>query len=62
MYKHCKTIRCEHLKDNKCSFGELCVFTTNEIMQKQEIKCLNFWIVAEIVLFIGLLAIAIFKK
>ena len=62
MYKPCKKIRCEHLKNDKCSFGELCVFTTNEIIKKQEIKCLNFWIKAEIVLFIGLLAIAIFKK
>ena len=62
MYKTCKSIRCEHLKNEKCSFGDLCIFTTNEIMHKQEIKCLNFWIKAEIVLFIGLLAIAIFKK
>ena len=62
MYKTCKTIRCEHLQDNKCSFGELCVFTTNEIMQKQEIKCLNFWITIETIMFVVFLAIAIFKK
>ena len=62
MYKPCKKIRCEYLQNNKCSFEELCVFTTDEIIQKQKIKCLNFWIKAEIVLFIGLLVIAIFKK
>ena len=62
MYKKCKSIRCEHLQDNKCSFGELCVFTTDEIMQKKEIKSLNFWIKVIITMFFILLAIAIFKK
>lgn len=62
MYKTCKAIRCEHLQDDKCSFGELCVFTTDEIMQKKEIRDLNFWIKAVITIFLGFLAIAIFKK
>ena len=62
MYKNCKSIRCEHLKDSKCSFGELCIFTNKEIMQKQEINHLNFWIKVIITMFFGFLAIAIFKK
>ena len=33
-FQVCKKIRCNHLKDNKCSFHD-CVFSTAEIIAKE---------------------------
>ena len=61
MYKPCKKIRCEHLKNDKCSFGDLCIFTSKEMIEMQEIRSLNFWLKVIIGIFIIFIAITLIK-
>ena len=51
-YKSCKKIKCEELKQCKCSLGEHCKYTTQEIAGKEELADLNKWLIVLAVLVI----------
>ena len=51
-YKSCKKIKCEGLKQGKCSLGEHCKYTTQEIASKEELADLNKWLIVLAVLMI----------